>query len=301
MYLVQVKYLSMALASLLAFSVNAQAPSDGVKLGTTTETTISPVFDVMYSPATIKSGDLVTVKVFGTYPKADDFGIRSMLSEVQFDCQANQLSITKISAYAEPNQTGKSENFPPEMLNEFQKLSVDKVDKTMTVGILPFSMVANLKAAVCGGSTTASAPDNTPTTLAPSTLAPTTLAPSTPPSRSSTAQNTVPAPAPGANAVADSSLCKVGMKSKFFWATDKKWYDGTVIDVKSDACRVHYHGYSKEDDAWVTPENMRLLVLWKDGKQYPAQVVRKQGPGKYLVKYDGYDSSSNEVVDLAQL
>jgi hypothetical protein len=45
---------------------------------------------------------------------------------------------------------------------------------------------------------------------------------------------------------------------------------------------------------------MRLLVLWSDGKKYPATVIRKQG-NKYLVKYDQYDASYNEVVELRQL
>ena len=95
-------------------------------------------------------------------------------------------------------------------------------------------------------------------------------------------------------------LCTVGTKSRFFWPQDNKWYAGTVIEAASDQCKVTWTGYGRNQDSWVTPQNMRLLVLWTDGKRYPATVIRKQG-NKYLVKYDQYDASYNEVVELRQL
>jgi hypothetical protein len=262
----------IACASLVSFGALAQAPSDAIKLGTTTATQLEPAYDVMYSAATTKNGDLVAVKVFGTFAKVDDFGTRSMVSEIQFDCKANQFSYAKVTVYEGPNLTGKGQDLPLNLLKEFQKNAVDKADPTMSVGALPFSMISKLKNAVCGATSGAtSSAESNPAALA--------IKP----------------------AAALSQLCTVGVKSKFFWAADKKWYDGTVIDTKPDTCRVHYEGYGNEDDAWVTPENMRLLVLWQDGKKYPARVLNKQSQGKYLVKYEGYDDASNEVVDLSQL
>jgi len=62
----------------------------------------------------------------------------------------------------------------------------------------------------------------------------------------------------------------------------------------------YWTGYSKDQDSWLTPQNMRLLVHLTDGKRYPANAIRKQG-NKYLVKYDQYDAIHNEVVELQQL
>ena len=274
-------FVFFAFASLFSVSAFSQVPADAVKLGTSTATPLEPAYDVMYSPASTKNGDLVTVKVFGTFAKADDFGIRSMLSEIQFDCKASQFSFVKMTAYEAPNLSGKGKDFPSELYKDFQKLNVESADQSMSAGSLPFSMVAKLKSAVCGDS------GSPPTTrVAPPPAAATTDSAGATPS------------AAGKNT---SSLCAVGVKSRFFWPQDKKWYAGTVIDVRPDACLVHYDGYGNEDNGWVKPEHMRVLVLWKDGKQYPASVLRKQADKKYLVKYDGYDDSSNEVVDLAQL
>jgi hypothetical protein len=97
-----------------------------------------------------------------------------------------------------------------------------------------------------------------------------------------------------------SSLCRVGDKSDFFWPDDQTWYRGKVIDVKPNQCKVTYEGYNAEDDEWVGPERMRLLVLWSDGKKYAAKVLSRKG-GKYLVTYEGYASSEDELVDLNQL
>ena len=278
------KRLSMVFALFTACGVQAQVPGDAMRLGTKGASQFEAAYDVMYSPSMNKNGELVTVRVFGTYDKADDFGIRSILSEVQFDCKANQFGFAKITGFEGPNLAGKNQEFPAEMLKEFQNMPVDKADPAMTVGVLPFTMVGQLKGIVCGGS---GSPPSQSNTIAAAT-----------PSTSSTTQR----PALSANNENKTSqLCTVGVKSKFLWPQDKQWYAGKVIDVRPDACRVRYDGYGAEDDAWVAPENMRLLVRWKDGKQYPATVVRKQGSNKYLVKYEGYGDSDNEVVDLSQL
>ena len=104
----------------------------------------------------------------------------------------------------------------------------------------------------------------------------------------------------GVMANASAQLCTVGTRSQFFWPQDNKWYSGTVIEAASDRCKVTWAGYGKDQNSWVTPENMRLLVLWADGKRYPASVISKNG-NKFLVKYDQYDASHNEVVELRQL
>ena len=104
----------------------------------------------------------------------------------------------------------------------------------------------------------------------------------------------------GLSAHASAQLCTVGTKSRFLWPQDNKWYAGTVIEAASDQCKVTWTGYGRDQDSWVAPQHMRLLVLWADGKKYPATVIRKQG-NKYLVKYENYDSSHNEVVELRQL
>jgi len=281
----------MAFASLISFSALAQVPADAVKLGTSKATQLEPAYDVMYSPALTKSGDQVIVKVFGTFAKTDDFGIRSMLSEIQFDCKASQFSFVKMTAYEAPNLSGKGKDFPPELYQDFQKLNVESADQSMSAGSLPFSMVAKLKSVVCGDSVS---PATTNTVTSPASTPVLKSATVTAPETTSSATATAPVKSV-------SSLCTVGVKSRFFWPNDKKWYSGTVIDVRPDACLVHYDGYGNEDNGWVKPEHMRLLVLWKDGKKYPAVVLRKQSDKKYLVKYEGYDDSSNEVVDLVQL
>jgi len=97
-----------------------------------------------------------------------------------------------------------------------------------------------------------------------------------------------------------SSLCRVGDRSEFFFPDDQQWYPGKVIGVKPNQCKVAYDGYGSEDDEWVGPERMRLLVLWTDGKKYSAKVIYKKG-NRYMVTYEGYDSSDDELVDLSQL
>lgn len=104
----------------------------------------------------------------------------------------------------------------------------------------------------------------------------------------------------GIVANASAQLCSVGLRNQFLWPQDNKWYLGTIVEAGFDQCKVSWDGYSRDQDSWLGPENMRLLVLWADGKRYPASVIGKRGD-KYLVKYDQYDASHNEVVELRQL
>lgn len=87
-----------------------------------------------------------------------------------------------------------------------------------------------------------------------------------------------------------------------------KWYRAKSIGVKGEQFHVHYAGYDNSWDEWVGPERVRpyqpgqfgegdkVEVQWSsDQKWYPATVF-KAWYGLHLVRYDGYDSTSDEWV-----
>ena len=87
-----------------------------------------------------------------------------------------------------------------------------------------------------------------------------------------------------------------------------KWYKAKTIDANADKLKVHYANYDDTWDEWIGPERARpyqpvqfsegdkIEVQWSADKQwYPATVVQAWY-GLHLVRYDGYDLSSDEWV-----
>jgi hypothetical protein len=87
-----------------------------------------------------------------------------------------------------------------------------------------------------------------------------------------------------------------------------KWYRAKVIAAQDGQMRVHYVGFDRSWDEWVTPDRVRpyqapqfgegdkVQVYWpRDKKWYPATVL-KGWYGLHLIRYDGYDAGTDEWV-----
>ncbi len=101
---------------------------------------------------------------------------------------------------------------------------------------------------------------------------------------------------------------KPGVGQRIEAESDGKWYKAKIIVVDGDQVEVHYVHFDNSWDEWVSRERIRpyqppqfaagdkVEVEWQtDGKWYPA-TVQKAWYGLELVRYDGYDSSSDEWV-----
>lgn len=99
---------------------------------------------------------------------------------------------------------------------------------------------------------------------------------------------------------------RVGERVEVEWKG--KWFRAKTIAVDGDQVQVHYNGFSSDTDEWVGPDRVRpyypaqfaegdqVEVMWdKDEKWYPARVERGWF-GLHKVRYDGFDSSSDEWV-----
>jgi hypothetical protein len=85
-----------------------------------------------------------------------------------------------------------------------------------------------------------------------------------------------------------------------------KWYKAKVIDVDGDQVEVHYTNFDDSFDEWVGPDRVRPYAPAQyaegdkvetcsdsDGQWYPG-TVRKAWYGLHLIRYDGYDETSDE-------
>jgi Caspase domain/Agenet domain len=101
---------------------------------------------------------------------------------------------------------------------------------------------------------------------------------------------------------------KPGVGQRVEVESDGKWYKAKIIDVDGDQFEVHYVHFDDSWDEWVGHDRIRpyqpaqfaagdkVDVQWQtDEKWYPATVL-KAWYGLELVRYDGYDSSSDEWV-----
>jgi hypothetical protein len=112
-------------------------------------------------------------------------------------------------------------------------------------------------------------------------------------------------------AVEDSVDPRVGQRIEVY--TDGKWYKAKTIDVDGDQLEVHYVNFDDSWDEWVESDRIRpyqpaqfaqgdkVEVQWEtDGQWYPATVL-KAWYGLHLVRYDDFDSSSDEWVGSAAI
>ena len=89
---------------------------------------------------------------------------------------------------------------------------------------------------------------------------------------------------------------------------DGSWYKAETIDADDDQWLIHYVNFDDSWDEWVDADRMRpyqpaqfaegdqVEVHWDtDGQWYPARVL-KGWYGLHLVRYDGFDESSDEWV-----
>ena len=83
-------------------------------------------------------------------------------------------------------------------------------------------------------------------------------------------------------------------------------YPATILEAGDGKYLIHYDGYASSWDEWITEDRIKsssapeyavgdsVKVKW-NGKWYTAKVL-KVNNGKYLIHYDGYDSSWDEWV-----
>jgi hypothetical protein len=101
---------------------------------------------------------------------------------------------------------------------------------------------------------------------------------------------------------------KPGVGQRIEVESNGKWYKAKIINVDDEQVEVHYVHFDDSWDEWVSRERIRpyqppqfaegdkVDVRWEtDEKWYPA-IVLKAWYGLELVRYDGYDSSSDEWV-----
>jgi hypothetical protein len=106
---------------------------------------------------------------------------------------------------------------------------------------------------------------------------------------------------------------KPGVGQRLEVESGGKWYKAKVIDVDGDQFEVHYVNFDDSWDEWVSHDHIRpyrpsqyaegdkVEVQWQsDGQWYPATVL-KAWYGLELVRYDGYDASSDEWVPSESL
>lgn len=85
------------------------------------------------------------------------------------------------------------------------------------------------------------------------------------------------------------------------------WWPARIVEEREGAFKVHYYGYSSQDDAWLKEDRIRsrgarptfavgqAVEVLSEGKYYPAH-VREVRRGIHLVHYDQYDRSWDEWV-----
>jgi hypothetical protein len=101
---------------------------------------------------------------------------------------------------------------------------------------------------------------------------------------------------------------KPGVGQRVEVESDGKWFKAKVIDINEDQWEVHYVNFDASKDEWVDRQRVRpyqpaqfaqgdkVEVQWQsDGKWYPA-TVEKAWYGLEQVRYDGFDSTSDEWV-----
>ena len=94
---------------------------------------------------------------------------------------------------------------------------------------------------------------------------------------------------------------KVNDKIEVQW--NGKWYKATILQVEDGKYLIHYEGYASSWDEWIGDDRIKadyaagdiVQVLW-NGKWFKAEILKAEN-GKYLIHYDGYDSSWDEWVD----
>ncbi len=107
-----------------------------------------------------------------------------------------------------------------------------------------------------------------------------------------------------------------------YWG--RSWWDARVLaEVGPQRWRIHYDGYGSGYDEDVGPDRIRprddaahgggpepqglqypagsaVDVLWKQ-RWYPGVVLRAEGPAAWLIHYEGYNDSWDEIVGPARI
>lgn len=104
--------------------------------------------------------------------------------------------------------------------------------------------------------------------------------------------------------VEEEATPRVGLRVEVKY--EGKWYKAKVIDVDGDQVEVHYTNYDDSFDEWVGPDRVRPYAPAQyaegdkvetksetDGQWYPGTVL-KAWYGLHLIRYDGYDETSDE-------
>ncbi|MBE9210021.1 hypothetical protein IQ244_26710 [Nostoc sp. LEGE 06077] len=99
---------------------------------------------------------------------------------------------------------------------------------------------------------------------------------------------------------------------------DEEWYKATIQKIKDDQFFINYVGYGSSSDEWVGEDAIRIRALessddngfavgqkvkcWDEENEewYSATIEEIRGQ-QYFVHYQGYDSSYDEWLDLAEI
>lgn len=96
---------------------------------------------------------------------------------------------------------------------------------------------------------------------------------------------------------------RVGERAEAF--VQGKYWKVKVVDADATRVKVHYLGYGDDEDAWLSPRQLRpyqpylfpkgakVQAQSEDGEWYPATVL-KSWYGLHFVHYDDYDSTWDE-------
>ena len=110
--------------------------------------------------------------------------------------------------------------------------------------------------------------------------------------------------------VADALKNRVGERAEAL--AEGKWYKVKILDVDGPKVKVHFVGYSENEDTWTSAKFIRpyspksyaigaeVSVRSEDGNWYPA-TVRKSLHGLHWIHYDDYDSTWDEWVGPAAI
>ena len=105
--------------------------------------------------------------------------------------------------------------------------------------------------------------------------------------------------------VEDEVKPRVGERIEVY--SENQWYKAKSIDVDGEQLQIHYVNFGDSWDEWVGPDRVRpyqpaqfaegdkVEVQWTDEQWYPATVLRGWY-GLHMVRYEGFDESSDEWV-----
>jgi len=109
-----------------------------------------------------------------------------------------------------------------------------------------------------------------------------------------------------ATATADKTW-KVGDACEVQWKGT--WYKSKVLEIKDGKYKIHYEGWDKKWDEWVTTKRMRVATAWKvgdlcevkwKGKWYKSKIIEVKGP-KYKIHYEGWGKEWDEWITTKRM